>query len=125
MRKSLIRAVAVAALLGLVGCARSSIVGSWSGRDEEGAVVVYSFARDGTGYRVTAGTQETLTYEMTEGYPNLLGITVGAPGGSETREGLVEIRPGGRMRLELGEPGGPRPAQLTDQALELSKPATR
>jgi hypothetical protein len=125
MHRCVIGPTALIAVLGLVGCSRPSIVGSWTGRDEDGASVLYSFARDGTGYRVIGGTQESLTYEMTAGYPNLLRITVGAPGGGETRQGLVEIEAEGRMRLELGPPGGPPPAQLTERALELRKPATR
>jgi hypothetical protein len=116
---------ALVAGLVVAGCGRTSIVGSWSGRDESGASVVYSFARDGSGYRMVGGEREPLTYAMTAGYPNLLRITVGAPESARTQKGLVEIRSEGVMRLDLGAPGGPAPEQLTAEALELRRPATR
>jgi hypothetical protein len=116
---------ALVAVLALAACSRSSIVGNWSGRDESGASVVYSFASDGTGYRMVGGAREELTYEMSVGYPNLLRVTIGQPGSAQTREGLVELRSEGVMRLELGPPGGARPEQLTARALELRRPATR
>lgn len=120
----LLHTAALVALLGGAACGRPSLEGTWAGRDDRGAAVVYSFGPRGTGFYAIGSAETPLTYRLHEGYPNLLEIVVGADG-TDVRRGLVEITRDGRMRMELGPSGGPPPPQLSHAALVLRQPATR
>jgi hypothetical protein len=122
----MLRAWPALALLALTACGRSELVGTWTGRDEQGVQIVYVFRPDGTGYRrVGEGQQEPLTYAVTPGYPNLIEIAVGAGERVAVQSGLLEQVSDVEIRLELAPPGAPAPTQLSDSAIPLRKPATR
>jgi hypothetical protein len=113
-------------LLTLGACRRSDLVGTWTGRDLDGAQVIYSFSPDGTGYRRTGeGPEEPLTYELTRGYPNLIEVVIGSGEEARAQHGLVEITSAREIRLELSPIGDPAPPQLSDTALSLLRPGTR
>jgi hypothetical protein len=112
-------------LLALAGCEHQSIVGTWTGQDEQNRPVTYAFAPNGTGQRIVDGLREELTYELSIGYPNLIRLTVGSKAVTDVRQGLVQITRNDEMRLELGAPGGPAPRQLSPSALILRRPPTR
>jgi hypothetical protein len=117
------KAGAIVVLLALSACGRPSLVGTWAGRDEAGGTVVYTFNPDGTGRLTLDAREQPMTYRVREGYPDLIEIAVGADS-ARTRRGIVEIMDG-RMKLELGSPGGSPPDQLSRSALVLRQPATR
>lgn len=124
--RSLLGSAALAvALSALSGCDRPDLVGTWVGREERGAEEVYSFLPGGTGWYSVAGNRQPLTYHLRAGYPNLIEVVIGDSGRAELRRGLLQVSWDGRMRLQLGPPGGPPPEQLSSQALVLSQPATR
>jgi hypothetical protein len=123
--RSLLCPAALMSLLVVVGCGRPSIEGTWMGRDEQGAAVVYSFGPSGAGSRAVGATREALTYQVRRGYPDLIEITIAGTGSPQTIRGLVQLFWDGRMNLELSPPGGQAPSQLSSKALELSRPATK
>jgi hypothetical protein len=119
-------AQSLALLAVLSACREQPIVGTWSGQDEGGAVVVYEFRPDGAGSRRSAGgPPEAFQYEFAAGYPNLISVTFPSPNGLAVRRGLVEIGKSGSIRIELAPAGQPAPSQLGGEALTLWKPGTK
>jgi hypothetical protein len=116
---------ALLALLALAACGPARIAGEWTGRDEENEPVAYTFGPAGTGSRSIGALQEPMTYRVREGYPTLIEIVVGDAESVGIRRGIVQVLWDGRMRLELGDPDGPAPPQLSRGALVLRRPATR
>jgi hypothetical protein len=126
MHRKVLGRWAALALLAFTACGRSELVGTWTGRDEQGVQIVYVFRPDGTGYRrVGEGQQEPLTYALTPGYPNLIEISVGAGQTAAIQRGLMERVSDVEIRLELAAPGAPPPGQLSDSAISLRAPARR
>jgi hypothetical protein len=126
MHRKVLGRWAALALLAFTACGRSELVGTWTGRDEQGVQIVYVFRPDGTGYRrVGEGQQEPLAYALTSGYPNLIEVAIDAGGAAEVQQGLIERVSDVEIRLELAPAGAPAPRQLSDSAVTLRKPATR
>jgi hypothetical protein len=112
-------------VLGLAACTPrdgTRVIGAWSGRDSVGTVF-YRFGPDGHGYRIVHGQSERFRYEVDEGYLNLIRIRAVQDEETEWRTGLVQVA-GRKLRLELGEPGGNGPRQISQRALVLFTPPT-
>ena len=125
MSKRTLVPLASLALLGLVACGGTSIQGTWVGRDDGAKTVVYSFVSDGTGFHAVDSERERISYRLREGYRTLIELELGDGTPPQVRRGLMEMTGDGRMRLELGSPGGPSPQQLSARALTLRRLPTR
>jgi hypothetical protein len=126
MRRQLFGFASAVLLLAVAACGGSDLVGAWTGRDQTGTQITYSFLEDGTGYRIVdAETRQTFRYLVTAGYPNLIEIELSSGEGAEVRRGLVEVVSETEIRLELAEAGMPAPTQLSPSALTLRRPPAR
>ena len=117
--------VAVLVFVAVVKDARGPLIGTWIGRDSTGAVVLYHFATDGSGFRVTGGQREELRHMLIRGHPNEIDVRFVSNDDTALCQGLVEFVANGHIRLELGHRGAPAPRRLSTHALNLDRPPTR